>query len=92
MRVRGTKKYRAELREREGRQRTKEDREVEDRAKTRTTDKGHIKTGIYILNTRGSQDDKKQGKSEVVMAERREKDKPPERPTDTNGRTGSETD
>lgn len=73
-------------------ERPKENREVEDRARTRTEDKGHTKTGIYILDTRGSQDDKKQGRSKVVMAERREKDKAQERPTDTNGRTGSRTD
>lgn len=58
----------------------------------RTEDKGHIKTGIYILDTRGSRDDKKQGKSKVVMAGRRENDKAQERPAETNGRTGSKTD
>lgn len=32
---------------------TKEDKEVEDEGRTRTADKGRIKTGAYILNTRG---------------------------------------
>lgn len=48
-------------------ERGKESREVEDRARTRTADKGHIKTGIYILNKRGSQGDKKHGRKKVVM-------------------------
>lgn len=74
-------------------ERGKENREVEDRARTRTADKGHVKTGIYIQNKRGSRGDKKkQGRMKAVMAERSEKDKPRERPTDTNGWTGSETD
>lgn len=32
---------------------TKEDKEVEDRGRTRMADKVRIKTGAYILNTRG---------------------------------------
>lgn len=32
---------------------TKEDKEAKDEGRTRTADKGHNKTGAYILNTRG---------------------------------------
>lgn len=73
-------------------ERGKENRGVEDRAGTRTADKGRIKAGIYILNKRGSRGDKNQGRRKAVTAVRGGKDKPQERPTDTNGRTGSETD
>lgn len=73
-------------------ERGKESGEVEDRARTRTADKGHIKTGIYIVNKRGSWGDRKQGTGKVVTVEGGEKGKPQERPTDTNGWTGSKTD
>lgn len=57
--VRG-KGFRTRRRRTKGERR--ENRGGEERARTRTADKGHIKTGIYILNKRGSQSDKEQGR------------------------------
>lgn len=54
------------------RRRTKGERGKENRedgARTRTADKGHIETGIYILNKRGSRGDKKQGRRKVWRGE-----------------------
>lgn len=55
---------------------------LEDGGRTRTADKGQRKPGANILNTRGFTKDTR----------REEKDGPLERPTDTNGQTGSNGD
>lgn len=71
-------------------ERGKENREVEDRARTRTADKGHMETrggGIFwIEEVHGVTKKKSDGGGGSG------KGKPRETPTDTNGRTGSKTD
>lgn len=61
---------------------TMEERAQEDGGRTRTADKGQRKSGANILNTRGFTKDTR----------REKKDEPLERPTDTNGQTGSNRD